>query len=175
MGRVRGAAPSPAKRRGQCPGTRSRAAPQRAVRDQRCHWQPGRRHTAPVALPTPPGLTPRREQAENGFLPATPASPPGSAQGRGNRRPGPGVTKWRLLFVWRRAAASIRPAGHRDRGCCLPPALRGEDPHRCLEGGRAKGARAKLSRLDPQRDPSSAFPHWTKWRPATTPPAFIYG
>lgn len=103
------------------------------------------------------------------------ASRPGSAQGRGSgRRPRPGVTKWRLLFVCRRRRFHPPCPAPGPR---LPPPPRppGSDPHRCSEGGRAKRARAKLSRLDPQRDPSSAFPHWTKWRPATPPPAFIYG
>lgn len=167
------AAPSPAEPRGQCPGTRSGAAPRRAVRDQRYHRRTGRRHTAPAALPTPPGLTPRGEQAENGLLPATRRLP---ARFRsGPRQPPPQARRYKMA-----AALCLPPPplpsalqGNRDRGCRLPPALRGEDPHRCLEGGRANGARAKLSRLDPQRDPSSAFPHWTKWRLGTTPPAFI--
>lgn len=143
----------------------------RGVRDQRCHWRVGRLHTAPAAPAPPRGAG--RERAPPGNPQPSPPSPrlvPFRAAAAAT--PGPALQNGGCsLFA--AAAASIRPAGHRDRGYRLPPALRGEDPHRCSEGGRAKGARAKFSRLDPQRDPSSTFPHWTKWRPATAPPVHI--
>lgn len=121
----RGAAPSPAEPRGHFPGTRSGAAPRCGVREQRCLGQAGRRHSAPTAPPAPRRLTRRGEQAENGLLPATrglPAvSPPGSAQGRGSRRPRPGVTKWRLLFVCRRRRRRFHPPCRVPRPRLPPP------------------------------------------------------
>lgn len=120
-----GAAPSPAEPHRHCPGTRSGAAPRCGVRDQRCLWRAGRRHSAPAAPPALHRPTRRGEQAENGLLPATrgfPAvSPPGSAQGRGSHRPRPGVTKWRLLFVCRR---------RRFHPPCRPPRPRLPPPPR---------------------------------------------
>lgn len=68
----------------------------------------------------PACLTPRGEQAANGLLPASRRLPARLPSGPRQPPPGPAIQNGGCsLFA--ATAASIRPAGHRNRGCRLPP------------------------------------------------------
>lgn len=104
------------------------------VRDRRCHRRAERRRTA----------RPRGSRPDNGAPPGNPrpfppsprpaplraaaAAAPGSALQNGGRS----------LFA--ATAASIRPAGRRDRPTACPPALRGEDSSPVLRGRARQGS-----------------------------------
>lgn len=100
-----------------------------------------------AATPPPPHLPPRIASHAAGSRPRTgssrqpAASPPGSARGRGSRRPRPGVTKWRLLFVCRRRC--FQPPCQAPRPWLPPPAP--PSGVKILTGAQREGARRELA------------------------------
>lgn len=132
-GRGERPAPPPAAPGGRCPGGDS-LRELLLVRERRCHRRAERRRTA----------RPRGSRPENGAPPGNPRpfppSPrPAPLRAAAAAAPGPTLQNGgRSLFA--ATAASIRPAGRRDRPAACPPALRGEDSSPVLRGRARQGS-----------------------------------